>query len=121
MPLNHLLVKDDVDFRFADSEPGVAVVDEFFLPWLLELRPKHPCIKDIIGGLRYEIVENFPHLAVYRLDPTLFTDVPATAYDQFGVWQFSGLEAIWLVVPSDKHTVVGTESKNWGSIKSLYR
>jgi len=48
VPLNHLLVKDDVDFRFADSEPGVAVVDEFFLPWLLELRPKHPCIKDIV-------------------------------------------------------------------------
>lgn len=48
VPLNHLLVKDDVDFRFADSKPRVAVVDEFFLPWLLELRPKHPCIKDII-------------------------------------------------------------------------
>ncbi len=48
VPLNHLIVKDDVDFRLADSEPKVAVVDEYFLPWLLELRPKHPCIKDII-------------------------------------------------------------------------
>ena len=81
----------------------------------------NPCIKEIIGGLRFEIVDNFPHLAVYRLEPTFGVDIPAIAYDQFGVWQFAGIEAIWLVVPSDKHTVVGTESKNWGSIKSLYR
>jgi acyl-CoA synthetase (AMP-forming)/AMP-acid ligase II len=48
MPLNHMLVKDDVDFRLGDSEPAVVVVDEHFLPWILEMRPQHPCIRDII-------------------------------------------------------------------------
>jgi len=81
----------------------------------------NPCIKEIIGGLRYEIADDFPHLAVYRLEPPFDTDVPATASDQFGVWQFNSREAIWLAVPSDKLVVIGTEEKSWGSLKGLYR
>lgn len=48
VPLNHMLVKHDVDFELGDSRTSVAVVDEYFLPWLLEMRPQHPYLKDII-------------------------------------------------------------------------
>lgn len=48
VPLNHLLVREDVDFRLGDSRPRVVVVDEYFLPWILELRTKHPCVKEVI-------------------------------------------------------------------------
>ena len=48
VPLNHMLVMEDVDFRLGDSQPIVAVVDDNFLPWILELRPKHPYLQDII-------------------------------------------------------------------------
>lgn len=48
VPLNHMLAKGDVDFRVGDSNAVVAVVDESFLPWLLELQPKHPQMRDII-------------------------------------------------------------------------
>lgn len=48
VPLNHMLAKGDVDFRIGDSEAVAAVVDEHFLPWILELQPKHPRLRDII-------------------------------------------------------------------------
>lgn len=48
VPLNHLLAKGDIDFRVGDSEAVVAVVDEYFLPWLLELQPKYSQLKYII-------------------------------------------------------------------------
>lgn len=48
VPLNHMLAKGDIDFRVSDSEAGVAVVDEHFLPWVLELQPKYPQLKYII-------------------------------------------------------------------------
>lgn len=81
----------------------------------------NPCIKDVTNGMRYEIVTPEAHLAVYSLDPTFMVDVFATAYDQFGIWQFNAIEAIWLVVPSDKLTVVESETRSWGSIKGLFR
>ncbi len=48
VPLNHMLVMDDVDFRLGDSQPRAVVVDEFFLPWILALRTKHPSISVIV-------------------------------------------------------------------------
>jgi hypothetical protein len=81
----------------------------------------NPCIKELANGERYEIVTPESHLAVYRLDPTLLGDIPATAYDQFGIWQITAIEAIWLVVPSEKLTVVGNETQSWGRVKSLFR
>ena len=81
----------------------------------------NPCTKELANGERYEIVTPEAHLAVYRLQPTLPSDIPATAYDQFGVWQINAVEAIWLVVPTEKLTVVESETKSWGGIKSLFR
>jgi hypothetical protein len=81
----------------------------------------NPCIKELANGELYEIVTPESHLAVYRLDPTLMGDVPANAYDQFGIWQINAVEAIWLVVPTEKLTVVETELRTWGGVKSLYR
>ncbi len=81
----------------------------------------NPCIKELANGISYEIVTPEAHLAVYRLEPTFMVDIFATAYDQFGTWPFHAVDAIWLVVPSLKQTVVDSETKSWGSIKSLYR
>ena len=81
----------------------------------------NPCIKELADGERYEIVTPESHLAVYRLEPTLLGDVPATAYDQFGIWDINALEAIWLVLPTEKLTVVENEARTWGGVKSLYR
>ena len=81
----------------------------------------NPCIKELDNGERFEIVTPEAHLAVYQLQPTLMTDVPGTAYDQFGTWQFVAMEAIWLVVPTEKLTVVENETRTWGGVKSLYR
>jgi hypothetical protein len=81
----------------------------------------NPCIKELANGERFEIVTPVAHLAVYRLEPTLLGNVPATAYDQFGMWPITAVEAIWLVLPTEKLTVVENETRAWGSIKSLYR
>lgn len=83
----------------------------------------NPCIKELADGIRYEIVDSFPHLAVYQLDPTIGFEQPNTAdaTDQFGTWDIVAPEAIWLAVPSDKLFVVGNETRTWGAVKSLYR
>ena len=81
----------------------------------------NPCIKELASGERYEIVTPISHLAVYRLEPTLMGDVPAVAYDQFGIWEIHAMEAIWLVLPTEKLTVVENETRTWGGVKSLYR
>jgi len=81
----------------------------------------NPCIKDVFGFERFEIVDDFPHLAVYQLEQPILGDHQAFVADQFGERNITTERAIWLVVPSDKLSVVGSEMKSWGSIKSLYR
>lgn len=81
----------------------------------------NPCVKELANGEVFQIVTPEAHLAVYRLDPTLMGDVPATAYDQFGIWQITATEAIWLVLPTEKLTVIDNETTTWGGVKSLYR
>ena len=48
VPLNDILSQPDIDFRVSDSESVVAVVDDHFLPWLLELLPKYPALRHVI-------------------------------------------------------------------------
>jgi hypothetical protein len=81
----------------------------------------NPCIKELAGGIRYEIETPEAHLAVYRLEPPIPADNFAVAYDQFGIWDINAIEAIWLVVPSEKLTVIGNETQSWGRVKSLFR
>lgn len=81
----------------------------------------NPCIKELADGTRYEIVTPEAHLAVYQLEPRIPADNFAIALDQFGEWDINAIEAIWLVVPSEKLTVVGNETKSWGGVKSLFR
>lgn len=81
----------------------------------------NPCIKELADGERFEIVTPEAHLAVYRLEPPIPADNFATVYDQFGIREINAIEAIWLVVPSEKLTVVGNETRSWGGVKSLFR
>lgn len=48
VPLNHMLVKEDIDFRMKDSEPCMAVVDDHFLPMIMELKEENACLKEVI-------------------------------------------------------------------------
>ena len=80
----------------------------------------NPCMKEVLG-VQYDIVLPDIHLAVYRLEPQVQTGFGATASDQFGVWWVYMEQPIWLVLPTEKLTVVGTEARTWGGVKSLYR
>jgi len=80
----------------------------------------NPCMKEV-NGVQYDIVWPESHLAVYRLEPPVQTPFSAVASDQFGIWQIHLEEPIWLVLPSEKLSVVGTESRTWGGVKRLFR
>lgn len=100
----------------------VDLVDQFGATRLLVAEPVlfcNPVAKEV-AGLVYPIEDPLVHLAVYRLDLGQIWDIPATAFDQFGDWQLTVEQEIWLAVPSEKLSVIGIESNSWGQIKSLY-
>jgi hypothetical protein len=79
----------------------------------------NPCLKEAMGQI-FHIIHPEVHLAVYRLEPPMPGGFIALASDQFGERQVTLEEPIWLVVPTMKLTVVGTEQSTWGAVKSLY-
>ena len=101
----------------------VQLVDQFGSYVMVAVDPVlfcNPCMKEV-NGLQFDMVWPDIHLAVYRLDPPEQAGFFAVASDQFGVWDINLEEPIWLVLPTEKLTVVETESKSWGDVKSLYR
>ena len=61
------------------------------------------------------------HLVCYVRSGAVVSDIPATAVDQFGMWNLNLYSARLLCVPSFKDEVVQTEEGTWGEIKSFYR
>jgi hypothetical protein len=111
----------------ADGPPvdvPVQLADQFGFYDMTAVEPVlfcNPCIKEVFGQW-YEILWPEAHLAVYRLEPpTGVAGFAAVASDQFGEWEMNFEEPVWLVLPTDKLTVVMTETSTWGRVKSLFR
>jgi hypothetical protein len=80
----------------------------------------NPVEKTLVTGQTYPIIEQFAHLACYKLEPVIPVTRTAIAYDQFGDWDLSIEKPCWLCLPTHKIDTVPNEPTTWGKIKALY-
>jgi len=99
----------------------VTITDQFGTLTTMLLRPLYFCnpTDKTHDGRPYPIVEPFPHLACYLVEPLLVGRQVSTT-DQFHHGPNIAEELCWFCVPSDKQQVIPTSETTWGQIKALY-
>lgn len=119
-PLNHYKCYE------AEGDPldvPVTLTDQFDQVGVRVLEPTLFCnpAEKVVNGIVHPIEDPFAHLACYRIDPPMLYGLGVMAFDQFGDWQVTVDEHLWLCVPTIKVDSVPAEPSTWGGIKARYQ